>query len=165
MFCFSSNQNCLLHHSVPKEGDFRKVYLDEKPGQYFNLNEQCQKIYGTDSYFCGVIHWKHVTTFSVKRNTPWKVAFLFGKSVDRWTLYQICIDCNAIWAVLRIPKHDIPLDFSRYQENHLTFLNGGFCDLFQIPLIKYDPAEVTWTWPWVTGEAKIFMVRFFWDWV
>ena len=82
-----------------------------------------------------------------------------------WEKYQICIDCNVIWAVLRIPKHDIPLDFSRYRENHLIFLNEGFCDLFQIPLIKYDPAGVTWIWPWVTGEAKEFMVRFFWDWV
>ncbi len=39
------------------------------------------------------------------------------------------------------------------------------CDLFQILMIKYDPAGVTWPWPWVTGEANEFMVRVFWDWV
>ena len=82
-----------------------------------------------------------------------------------WRRYRICSDCNGIWAVLRNPKYDIPLDFSRYQENHLTFLNGFFCDRFQILVIKYDPAGVTWPWPWVTGEANKFMVRFFWDWV
>ena len=57
--------------------------------------------------------------------------------------YQICIVPNGISAVLRIPKHDVPLDFSRYSGNRLTFLNGVFCDLFQILVIKYDPAGVT----------------------
>ena len=45
--------------------------------------------------------------------------------------YRICIDCNGIWASLRIPKYDIPLDFSRYWENHLTFLNGVFSTCFK----------------------------------
>ncbi len=30
---------------------------------------------------------------------------------------------------------------------------------------RYDPAGVTWPWPWVPGEANKFMVHFFWDWV
>ena len=73
--------------------------------------------------------------------------------MHRLEKYQICIDCSGIWAVLRIPKHDIPLDFSRYRENHLIFLNRVFRDLCQIPVIKYDPAGDTWPWTWVTGEA------------
>ena len=59
--------------------------------------------------------------------------------------YQICIDCSGILAVLQIPKHDTPLDFTRYQDNHLTFLNSVFCYLLQILLIKYHPAGVTLT--------------------
>ena len=87
------------------------------------------------------------------------------KKSSIWKKYQICIDRNDIWAVLRIPKNDIPLDFSRYWKNYQTFLNRVFCNLFKIPVIKYDPAGVTWPWPWVTEEANEFMVRFFWDWV
>ncbi len=37
--------------------------------------------------------------------------------------------------------------------------------MFRICVIKYEPAGVTWPWPWVTGEANEFMVHFFWDWV
>ena len=59
----------------------------------------------------------------------------------------------------------IPLDFSRYRENRLTFLNGVFCNLIQILMMKYDPAGVTRPWTWVPWEANEFMVRFFWDWV
>ena len=54
------------------------------------------------------------------------------------------------------------VDFLRYWENHLTFLNGFFCGPFQILVIKYDPAGVTWPWPWVTWEAWIhgaFLLR------
>ena len=54
--------------------------------------------------------------------------------------YRIWIGCNGIWAVLRIPKCNIPLDFRGYRENGLTFLNRVFCDLFQILMIKYGPA-------------------------
>ncbi len=36
---------------------------------------------------------------------------------------------------------------------------------FIVYFIKHDSAGVTWPWPWVTGEADEFMVRFFWDWV
>ena len=45
--------------------------------------------------------------------------------------YRICVGCNGIWAVLRIPKYDIPLDFSRYRENGLTFLNRVFATCFK----------------------------------
>ncbi len=48
--------------------------------------------------------------------------------------YRICHDCNGIWAVLRIPKHDIPLDFLKYLENHLTFFNGFFATCFNFSL-------------------------------
>ncbi len=37
-----------------------------------------------------------VSTLSLERNAPWKVAFLFRKSVDRWTL--LCISfCQCSW--------------------------------------------------------------------
>ncbi len=55
--------------------------------------------------------------------------------------------------------------YTQSLENRLTFLNGVFCDMFQILMIKYDPAGVTWPWHWVPAEANEFMVRFFWDWV
>ncbi len=118
-------------------------------------------------FFCGGVYIdKHCAIFHIKKcpriryhTLLAKINALFRKK------YQICINHNGIWAVLRIPKHDTPLDFSRYRENRLTFLNGIFCDLFQIFMIKYDPAGVTWPWPWVPGEANDFMVRFFWAWV
>ena len=45
--------------------------------------------------------------------------------------YRICIDFNGIWAVLRIPKYYIPLDFWRYRENGLTFSNWFFATCFK----------------------------------
>ena len=35
---------------------------------------------------------------------------------------------------------------------------GGFCDLFQILMIKYDPVGVSWPWPWPMVEANQIMV-------
>ena len=94
---------------------------------------------------------------SINKGIPMNQNMGNTASIQRGSL---CITPNGIWAVLRIPKHDILLDFSRYRENRFEWV---FCDLFQILMIKYDPAGVTW--PWVPGEAKEFMVRFFWDWV
>ena len=80
-------------------------------------------------------NWKNTPGFNVIHSWP--------KETHDLEKYQISIDCNGISAVLRIPKHDIPLDISRYWENHLTFLDGVFCDLLQICVIKCDPAGVT----------------------
>ena len=92
-------------------------------------------------------------TLLAKRNAS------FGKKT------QIFIHCNGIWAVFRTLEHDIGMRFSRCRENHSTYWDGVFCDLLQISISRYDPARVTWPWPWVAWQAGECMMHFFWDWV
>ncbi len=86
----------------------------------------CKTLLGT------LQNYKNTPGFNTMHSWPKKTKNRsFGKNTE----------CNGIWAVLRIPKHAIPLDFSKYQENDLTFLNGFF---FFLPSVSHFRDHI---WP------------------
>ncbi len=77
-----------------------------------------------------------------------------------WKKYQVCIDCNGIWAVLSWAQNDMYSNNLGLRETREEYRNGLFCKLLSEPFDKMYMTRGQGQWPRVTGKNGSRKVAF-----
>ena len=56
----SAKVNCLLNPAIQMDPTDTAQFLATYPGQKYSADEQCQLLYGTNSFYCGVSKMHHI---------------------------------------------------------------------------------------------------------
>jgi len=57
------SSNCLITTSAVNQTHVN-ININTPPGQFINIDQQCQHLYGVNSYYCGVCYMKNLINFS-----------------------------------------------------------------------------------------------------
>ncbi len=147
------NANCLLHYVI-----------SDHPGHFYTLSLKRNTLWNHR-----LALWPRVKVMWPRPGHIMSQEFVTGRKRPRSKISEFVKQANLHWLPCIFGSQWRFACFTNSKNwralRLYKILDRVFCDLLQIPVTWYDPAGVTWPWPWVTGQADESTVCFFWDWV